>query len=197
MNTCNTNTNRAIFDAATELQLYFIIDWASSSSPQQQERQQQQQKQQKADSSSLQNNHDSIDGVDLFQDQGTNKRIKISKTNEEAPPSFFADLIDNDEPSPQDMARRSKFVEKRRQRTEKHIINHAESILSRVLQIEAEDELQAPQDQPEEHVEDINENSGGSSRAHSLSARRSERHHFAVALDILSELDDEEEDEEF
>ena len=112
-------------------------------------------------------------------------------------PSFFADLIDNDELSPQDMARRSKFVEKRRQRTEKHVINHAESILSRVLQIEAEDELQAPQDQPEEQVEAINDNSGGSSRASSLSARRSERHHFAVAFDILSELDDDEGDEEF
>ena len=150
MNTSNTNTNRTIFDAATELQLSFIFDLASSSSPQQQERQQQQQEQQKADSTSLQNNHDSIDGVDLFQDQGTNKRIKISKTNEKTPTSFFADLNDNDEPSPQDMARRNKFVEKRRPRTEKHVINHAESILSRVLQIEAEDEPQAPQDQPEE-----------------------------------------------
>ena len=181
MNTSNTNTS-TVFDAETELQ--------SS-------QQQQQQQQQKGDNTSLQYNHDSIDGVDLFQDQGTNKRIKISKANEEAPPSFFADLIDNDEPSPQDMARRSKFVEKRRQRTEKHVINHAESILSRVFQIEAEDELQAPQDQPEEQVEAINDNSGGSSRACSLCARRSERHHFAVALDILSELDYDEGDEEF
>ena len=182
MNTSNTNTS-TVFDAETELQ--------SS-------QQQQQQQQQKGDNTSLQYNHDSIDGVDLFQDQGTNKRIKISKANEEAPPSFFADLIDNDEPSPQDMARRSKFVEKRRQRTEKHVINHAESILSRVFQIEAEDELQAPQDQPEEQVEAINDNSGGSSRASSLSARRSERHHFAVAFDIFSELDDDDdEDEEF
>ena len=194
MNTSNTNTNRDIFDAATELQLSYIFDLASSSSPQQQERQQQHHEQQEG-GKSLANNHDSIDGVDLFQDQGTNKRIKISKTKEETPPSFFADLHDINEPSPQDMARRNKFVEKRRQRTEKHVINHAESILSRVLQIEAEDEREAPQDQPEEQVEAINENSGGSSRAHSLSARRSERHHFAVALDIFSELDDDEEEE--
>ena len=133
---------------------------------------------------------DSIDGVDFFHHMGTNKRVKVSSATRDSSPSFYADLNDTSEPSHQDMARHNKFVEKRRQRTERHIVAHAEHLLSQAMQIEAE--LEAPQDQQDaEFVAVMNDEGSASVRRTFPSARTSERHHLAVFADIMNELDAE------
>ena len=101
--------------------------------------------------------HDSIDGVIFFQDAGTNKRRKFDLSHKQDSPSFIVDLNDTSEPTPQDMVRRNNFVEKRRNRAERHILAHAEHLLSQAMQIEAEQE--APQDHQDEFVAAINERS--------------------------------------
>lgn len=135
MNT-NTNINSAVFNSSMDVSLSTLMGLSL-------EQQQQQNDQQDGTSKSLTANHDSIDGVGLFQDNGTNKRVNINPTNNDETCSFFVDLNDSAEPSHQDVARRAKFAEKRRKRTEKHAMNHAEGILSRVLQFEAEAEAEA------------------------------------------------------
>ena len=90
------------------------------------QQQQQQQHHEQQDEESLTNQH-SINGVGQFQDNGTNKRIsKINPTNSDEPSSYVADLNDKAVPSDQEMARRNEFAKKRRKRTEKHIIAHAQ-----------------------------------------------------------------------
>ena len=182
----NTNTNRSDFDTAADLQLSSTSNLSNSSSFQQQ--QQQQGQHQGGGGRSLTNNQDGHIN-DLFQDSGTNKPVKISPSNKHGfSHSFFADLNDINKPSRQDTSRRNKFIEKRRRRTEKHVMEHAEGILLQVLNTEAE--LQPPQDHQEEYIAAIN---GRSSRTDVYSAHRSERHHLAVALDIFGEeIDDDE-----
>ena len=173
-----------------DMSLSTLMDLSLEQQQQQQQQQRQQHDQQDGTGKSL-TNHESIDGAALFQDNGTNKRIKTNPANRDKSCFFFADLNDSNEPSHKDMARRNKFAERRRKRTEKHAMSHAEEILSQVLQIEAEE--QAPEDQQVEFVAAINDRSS----ANSSSTRRSaERHHLTVALDILSELDDDDADDE-
>ena len=192
MNTNNsTNAKSTIFNTASDLRLSSTLNMSQSSSFQQQQ-QQQQQGQQKQGAKSQTNNEDSIAGVNLIQDSGANKRIKMSSANKKDSHSFFADLNDIDKPCREEISRRNKFAEKRRIRTEKHVLEHAEGILLQVLNMEAE--LQAPEDQQEDYLATINDRS--SSRSYSLSARRSERHHLAVALDILGEIDGDDDDGE-
>lgn len=128
--------------------------------------------------------HDSVDGDDFFCHVETNKRVKIDSSHKQDSLSFYANLNDTSEPTPQDMARRNKFVKKRRQRTERHISAHAEHLLSQVVQIEAE--VEAPHDQRGEFVAAINGRS--TSRRTFLSARISKRHHLTVAAEIMDEF---------
>lgn len=117
--------------------------------------------------------HDSIDGVMFFKMQGQTSAWRLTHPTSKIP--FYADLNDTSEPTPQDMARRNKFVEKRRNRAERHILAHAEHLLSRAMQIEAE--LEAPQDHQDEFVA-VSNDVRRTSRRKFRSARISERHHL-------------------
>ena len=71
------------------------------------------------------------------------------------------------------------------------MLAHAPHLLSQAMQIEAEQE--APQDQQDaDFVAVINNERSASVRRTLPSARIPERHHLAVAAEIMNELDDED-----
>ena len=102
--------------------------------------------------------------------------MKIESSNKLDSASFFVvDLNDTSEQTPQDLARHNKFVEKRRNRAERHILAHAEHLLSQAMKIEAE--LEAPQDHQDEFVA-VSNDERRTSRRKFRSPRISERHHL-------------------